>query len=251
MLDVDCTAKRHRRLAYIAQLAVPPGIDQRPFRRLLGGSDEVVAFRGLLESLEEGDAFELVGIHVDKGEEPDLSYDAVIVGGSFASVNDRHPWQTSLSEWLLRYRATGRPLLGICGGHQIASTSLGGSVERRETGMVLGTLPAQLSEAGRRHWLFEGMGNAPLFQFAHFDHVVRAPASATILGTCIETIAALDLGGNWVSTQFHPEIACDRLAAYYHAAVADDQLRFAYAVGTERLIGNFLRRVIHIHKEKA
>jgi len=231
------------RLAYIAQLAVPHGVDRRAFARLLGGDDEVEAFQGLLAALDLDGVFDLIGVHADRGEAPSLDYDAVIVGGSFASVNDRHPWQAPLLGWLERYRATGRPLLGICGGHQLACSALGGTVIQREQGPVLGTIAAELSDAGRGHWLFDGMGGAPLFQFAHFDHVTHMPSGARVLATCQGTVAAADLGGDWVSTQFHPEVACDRLAAYYHALVEDREVRFGYVVGAERLIGNFLRRV--------
>lgn len=236
--------KPRARLAYIAQLAVPDGIDRRAFSRLRGGDDEVEAFHGLLDGLGLDDAFELVGVHADRGEAPSLNYDAVVLGGSFASVNDRHPWQTGMQEWLVHYRATGRPLLGICGGHQLACAALGGAVDRRGDGPVLGTLAIEMTDAGKNHWLFEGMGSAPMFQFAHFDHVTRMPAGATVLAKCLGTVAAADLGKAWVTTQFHPEVACDRLAAYYHALVDDPAVRFGYLPAAEKLIGNFLRRAL-------
>jgi len=243
-MTMTTRAKPRLRLAYIAQLAVPQGVDRRAFSRLRGGDDEVEAFRGLLEGLGLEGAFDLIGVHADRGEAPSLDYDAVVLGGSFASVNDHHPWQARMIEWLGRYRATGRFFLGICGGHQLACSALGGVVDRREAGLVLGTMAAELTDAGQGHWLFDGMGAEPLFQFAHFDHVTQMPPGSAVLARCLGTVAAADLGGGWVTTQFHPEVACDRLAAYYHALVEDRAVRFGYVTGAEQLIGNFLRRAL-------
>lgn len=231
------------RLAFVAQLAIPEKTDSRAFRRLSGGGDDAEAFRGVFETMDEAPRFHLEAIHADRGEIPDLGYDAVILGGSVASVNDRLAWQWALGDWLLRWRATGRPLLGICGGHQLMAQILGGTVARRAQGPVSGTRPALLTADGHGHWLFDGMGADPLFQFAHFDHVSELPEGARTLAMGADTIAAADFGGDWVSVQFHPEVSCDRLATFWHH-FTDDRARFEFLPGRERLIANFLRRVL-------
>jgi GMP synthase-like glutamine amidotransferase len=240
----ESAAGVRKRVAYVAQLALPPSLPATCFARLLGGTDEAAAFGGLIESLGLGDEVELCAVHADQGEVPLLDYDAVVLGGSFASVNDELPWQTRLLNWIPQYRAAGRPLLGICGGHQLVARAFGGTVRRRASGPVLGTLPVTLTDAGRQHWLFEGLGAAPRFQFANFDHVAQLPESAVLLASREEIVAAADYGDGWVTTQFHPEVACDRLATYWHALVEDDELRFSFAAGAERLIGNFLHRAL-------
>lgn len=235
-------ADRPLRLAFVAQLAIPEETDRRPFRRLSGGCDDAEAFRGVFETMDEASRFRLEAIHADRGEIPALDYDAVILGGSVASANDRLSWQWALGDWLLRWRTTGRPLLGICGGHQMMAQILGGTVSRRAQGPVSGTRRAVLTADGHGHWLFDGLGANPLFQFAHFDHVSTLPEGATALATGADTIAAADFGGGWVSVQFHPEVSCDRLATFWNH-FTQDPARFEFLPGRERLIENFLRQV--------
>lgn len=234
------------RVCYIAQLAPPPSLDLNLFCRLQGGWNEVEAFSGLVKLLGFEESIDLTGIHVDLGDEPDLDYDAVVVGGSFASVNDGREWQYALVDWFGRWRQTGKPLLGICGGQQLAAVVLGGDVERRGEGPVVGTLPADLTEAGRAHWLFAGMGSTPVFQFAHYDHVTRLPPDGIVLATRDGTVAAIDFGNEWVSTQFHPETTGDRLATYWNTANKEQSSRFYFQLGSERLIANFLQRAMDL-----
>lgn len=235
------------RLAFVAQLAIPEDADHRAFRRLSGAGDDAEAFRSVFETMDVASSFVLDAFHADRGELPDLDYDAVILGGSVASVNDNLPWQWALGDWLLRWRSTGRPLLGICGGHQMMAQILGGSVVRRRQGPISGTRPAVLTADGHGHWLFEGLGVDPLFQFAHFDHIGRLPEGGRALAMGADTIAAADFGDDWVSVQFHPEVSCDRLATFWHY-FTEDRARFEFLPGRERLISNFLRRALKTRK---
>ena len=153
-----------------------------------------------------------VGVHVDvvsiaAGDalpRPD-AYDIFILGGTFHGVNDGRSWQILLKEWLLLQRATARPLLGICGGHQAMCVVTGGEVTRRPTGAALGTLNIRQTEAGTRHVLFQGITNAS-FHFGNSDEVSAVPVGATVLASTADSSAvAIDYGGGWCSVQFHPE----------------------------------------------
>lgn len=238
------------RVCYIAQLAPPASLDLNLFCRLQGGWDEVAAFVSLVKLLGMEEVIEVIGAHVDRGETPGLDYDAAVVGGSFASVSDGHEWQHGLLDWFGRWRGTGKPLLGICGGQQLAAVALGGAVGKRIAGPVVGTLPAQLTEAGQAHWLFANMGPDPVFQFAHYDHVTHLPQGSVALATRDGTVAAIDFGGEWVATQFHPETTGDRLATYWNSVKAPGVSRFHFHFGSEKLIRNFLERAIALKSDR-
>ncbi|MBJ7437980.1 MAG: type 1 glutamine amidotransferase [Sphingopyxis sp.] len=249
-VDVERQARPVFRLAFVAQLAVPEGADPRIFARLQGGADDAAAFRGVFDTLDHAPRFELHAVHADRGEEIGLDYDAVVLGGSVASVNDVLPWQVGLASWLARWREIGRPLLGICGGHQLMAQAMGGTVSRRATGPFVGSRTARMTVDGADHWLFAGLGPDPRFQFAHFDHVSTMPEGGRVLALGAETVAAADYGGGWVSVQFHPEVSCDRLATLWYG-LTDDRTAFEYLHGCERLIDNFLAYAVAATEENA
>ncbi len=151
------------------------------------------------------------------------------------------PGSIETMAWLERYRTSGRPLLGICGGHQLIARLSGASVEPVADGPIAGSLEVTLTAAGRRHFLFEGFGDAPVFHFANFNHVAAAPQNAAILATrpgmpCV----ALDHGGGWCGVQFHPEATDSCLAASWKPI--DPALMRGYRPlpDAPRLIRNFL-----------
>ena len=70
---------------------------------------------------------------------------------------------------------TGKPLLGICGGHQLVSTQLeDGFLEGRIGGTLAGTYEIELTQFGRCHP--QGLSSSPRFNFANYLHVVPSEA---------------------------------------------------------------------------
>jgi GMP synthase-like glutamine amidotransferase len=230
------------RLAYIAQFAQPGSYDKSKWVRVLGGDDETIGFAALLEAAGLRDEFEYVGVAAHEGEDISLDYDVAVLGGSFASVHDNHPWQREIQSWLIGWRLTGKPLLGICGGHQQMATVLGGQVLKRPEGPVVGSLPVTRTQAGRAHWLFEGFDDEAPFFFGNFDHVATAPPGATVLATRPALpCAALDYGGGWVSVQFHPETTCDRMATCWAELDPTQSRRYSFIPNCQQMVENFLR----------
>jgi GMP synthase-like glutamine amidotransferase len=139
----------------------------------------------------------------------DNDFDYFVIGGTFLSVYDGRPWQGELRSWLLAHRSTGKPLLGICGGHQVMCVALGGAVTKRPSGTALGCLPVTLTPAGEGHYLMADAAlslEASTFYFGNGDEVSALPEEATVLATTGDSPAvALDYGQGWCSVQFHPE----------------------------------------------
>ncbi len=186
---------------------VPPGIyDDAP-----DGPDDRAWFRTRLAELGMDSGFDYLeadGCMDEVLPAPALA-DAVVVGGSWHSVYEDHPWQRRVLDWLRGWRATGRPLFGICGGHQMACAALGGTVERMTGGTHAATDIVEVTSAGLAHPMFSGLPARVNVHLAHDDHVTVLPAGASVLATYRDTVMALDLGGGWWTTQFHPEMSRD------------------------------------------
>ncbi len=126
-------------------------------------------------------------------------HDGIILSGGPASVfgaDSPHP-DPGLFD-------LGKPILGICYGHQLLARYLGGQVERgtrQEFGSA--TLRVRL-EAG----LFSGLPREQRVWMSHGDHVVRLPEGFSVLGDTSECeVAAMGHEAKGLyGLQFHPEV---------------------------------------------
>ncbi|MGI9418019.1 MAG: glutamine amidotransferase-related protein [Geminicoccaceae bacterium] len=169
--------------------------------------------------------------------------DRVILGGTMHVVTEDRQWLHDLTGWLYDYRRTQRPLLAICGGHQLLATTFAdGELTGRPDGTLSGTYEIELTADGRAHPLFRGLAETPRFHFANYLHVLPAEtATMTVLATQPGSPAiALDHGGNWFSCQFHPESRKQSWDIYYSALDTSYTSAYAEDHDGERLIANFL-----------
>lgn len=232
-----------KRVLFVSMIGEPGRYDASTYDEMPGGDNEVHWVFLQLRELGLADRIEYHGVFVCRGEALPAAdeADAVILGGSYHSVHDDLHWQHATRDWLREYRAIGKPLLGICGGHQMISELEGAPVEPLAGGNMAATLPVTLTETGRAHFLFAGYGPAPEFHFANEEHVAAPPAGATVLATRPELpCAALDHGGGWYSAQFHPEATAESMIVSWRPTRPDYAANYHPLADGSRLLKNFL-----------
>ena len=231
------------RVLCISLLGEPDRADRNVFASIPDGSNDWQWIASRLRERGLEGRVELSGVDASIGEtlpSPE-DFDGVMVGGSVHNVNEGRDWQRRTIDWLGEWRQTGRPLFGICGGHQMAAVALGGAVDRMNGKPHSETAPVELTEAGRGHFLFRELENAPQFHFGHFDHVTRAPDGSSLLATYRDVVAALDFGGDWYSVQFHPESTAEGMVISWDGELAQDVMCYRDTPDGARIIENFLR----------
>ena len=232
-----------KRVLFVSMIGQPGRYDASIYEGLPGGDDEVHWVFLQLRALGLADRIEYHGVFVCRGEALPAAdeADAVILGGSYHSVHDDLDWQHATRDWLREYRAYGKPLLGICGGHQMICDLAGAPVRHIPTGQMAATLPVTLTEAGRHHFLFAGYEDTALFHFANEEYVAEHPQGTIILATRPELpCAALDHGGNWYSTQFHPEATAESMQVSWRPTHPEYAVNYHPLENGSLLLKNFL-----------
>ena len=133
--------------------------------------------------------------------------DGWLITGSRHGAYEDHPFIAPLEALIREIVAAGRPLVGVCFGHQIVATALGGRVEKHAGGWAI----------GRTAYEIEGLGAVHLNAW-HQDQVTELPPGARVAGTgpgC--RVAALEYGPGVWTIQPHPEFASELVAAYVAA----------------------------------
>ena len=102
------------------------------FRRLFAGYPDV----------------EIVPYDAINGELPADLYecDAWIATGSKYSVNDDYQWIRDLEDFVRRVASSSVPFVGVCFGHQLIASALGGSVVESERGWGVGVKEVEIAK---------------------------------------------------------------------------------------------------------
>ena len=144
-----------------------------------------------------------------------------VITGAHEMVTDDLPWSLALECWLPTLLNLGRPVLGICYGHQLLARALGGTVGTLPGGSELGTLSLRTAPERVDDPLFGSLPERFLAQVAHEQSVLMLPPGAVALAASArEPHHAVRFGPRAWGVQFHPEFDTAVMRDYLQAETA-------------------------------
>ena len=202
--------------------------------RILVFQHVAVEHPGAFRQLWRDNGDEWCTVELETGSRvPDLNdFDLLVAMGGPMDVwqDDLYPWlaaeKTAIRHWV---QELGRPFLGICLGHQLLASALGGVVRLMDQPEI-GVGEVTLTDAGRRDPLFAGFAPpVETFQW-HGAEISRLPDGADVLATNSSCpIQAFRYGPHAYGLQYHVEITGSTVEEW--SSIPE------YRVGLERMLG--------------
>ncbi len=147
---------------------------------------------------------------------------AVVLSGSHSMVSHREDWSEATAAWLASVVRQGKPVLGICWGHQLLAHSLGGEADDHPGGLEIGTVTVSLTDASTDDPLFQGLPREFPANVVHRQSALRLPPGAVRLaGNAFEPHQAFRVGERAWGVQFHPEFDAAAMRGYVDALAED------------------------------
>jgi GMP synthase-like glutamine amidotransferase len=145
-------------------------------------------------------------------------FDALWVMGGSMNVweEEEHPWlikeQQIIREVVIERKL---PYLGICLGHQLLASALGGKVVRGRE-FEVGNFSIEPTEAGGNHPLIASLPRSTRWANVHLAEVSIPPVGAEVLARSERcSNHAMAFGDHAFSVQFHPEICETTLTEWF------------------------------------
>lgn len=147
-------------------------------------------------------------------------YDGVLITGSkYDSFADDH-WIAALRDYVRTLFRAGKPMVGVCFGHQLLAHALGGRAGRSEAGWGLGVMQYKLEQ---RPSFVDGAVASINLIVSHRDQVLALPDQAQrLLSNAFCPNAAFYIPGKVLAIQGHPEFSVEYARALL--ALRADQL---------------------------
>ena len=210
--------------------------------------EEIIGEQGdydaMFRRLLDGRGYSFITFNVVDGQFPDgpLAADAWLITGSKHGAYEDHPWIPPLEALIRDIKTSGKPMIGVCFGHQIIAQALGGKVEKFAGGWAVGKQDYTI-------------GGAPMALNAwHQDQVVELPDETEVIGSnafCAN--AALVIGGTVLTIQPHPEFTANviqGLIEHRSGTVPSELVENARSNLTESTQSEAFRDLMIAHLEK-
>ena len=240
---MEAGVRKPKRICFVEMMGVPGSYDASVYDELEDRDREGVWFQKRYHHVP-GISIETTNVCTGDPLPRPGEVDGLVLAGSYNSVHDQTPWQCAVLDWLPGMREAGLPLLGICGSHQLMGYYLGARVEWLADGPYAGTFPTELTEAGRNSPLMGDIDSGDSFHYANAEHVTVVPEGASLLASSGRVpVAALDYGGQWYSTQFHPEASAITLGTIWKNSKPELSAGYHDDDRGDRLVENFFRIV--------
>ena len=157
-------------------------------------------------------------VELDAGEAiPSFDgYDALWVMGGPMDVwqEEAHPWLVAEKRAIREWVAAGRPFLGVCLGHQLLASAMGGRVGPGAAPEV-GIMPVELTGAGRADPLFRGLPETKTCLQWHGAAVLEPPPGTQVLARSpVCPVQAMRVGDCAYGLQYHVEATKDTVAEW-------------------------------------
>ena len=156
------------------------------------------------EKLFEFKTFEILDEDFPKNQ---LECDGWIITGSKYGVYEELAWIKRLSQLINDIYAAGKPLLGVCFGHQIIAQALGGDVEKSQKGWGLGLHTYRIDNKSA---YMTNLAEQITLNICHQDQVIRPPQGAVVYAQSdFCECAGFYIKDKVLTIQAHPEFLVD------------------------------------------
>lgn len=142
------------------------------------------------------------------GQYPDdpAAYDGYLITGSKYDSFADDQWIVALRDYVQLLFRVGKPMVGVCFGHQLLAHALGGRAGRADAGWGLGVMQYEVEQQPA---FVDGSASVNLI-VSHRDQVLTLPAGAQRLwSNTFCPNAAFYIAGKVLAIQGHPEFSVE------------------------------------------
>lgn len=167
--------------------------------------DYPAMFERLLSAVDDTLEFETFSV-IDGIYPSSLEFDGFLITGSRFSAYDQIEWVDALKDFIVKLFEHGKSIIGICFGHQIIATALGGETKKAPQGWGVGVSTSRFYE--KPDWIIDPEGTTFNLLVSHQDQVVALPPQATLLaGSEFCPYGMYQIADRVLTFQGHPEFS--------------------------------------------